>query len=111
MVLLSEFIAHPHHFFQGAVMRYNQWVTLFGGSNFVNRKSTNTLQPHVSGMESLVYQLRSDQIGFAVNEYHGASAFVTPRRDFGGTGWNNGVLEYWAGGMRSALIWQQKSEK
>jgi hypothetical protein len=25
----------------------------------------------------------------------GVSAFVTPRRDFGGTGWSTGVLEYW----------------
>jgi len=36
----------------------------------------------------------SEKIGFDAHECHGVSAFVTPRRDFGGTGWDNGVVEY-----------------
>jgi len=48
-----------------------------------------------SNFENLVLWASSEKIGCAVNESHGVSAFVTPRRDFGGTGWNTGVLEYW----------------
>ena len=35
---------------------------------------------------------RVEKIRFTGNERNGVSAFVSPRRDFGGTGWNNGVL-------------------
>jgi hypothetical protein len=46
-----------------------------------------------SNTENLVLWVRSDKIGFAVTECHGGSGFVTQRqqRDFGGTGWHNGV--------------------
>ena len=41
--------------------------------------------------ENLVFWARLEEIGFTVNVSHGISAFVMPRRDFGGTGWNNGM--------------------